>query len=87
MNRLQARLNRKLRLSKPFGHFFKWYLGDGEHCPWCKLCRRFPVATKVIPYSYYGTYFCQECGYHYDKGPNDERWAYPTCPDCGGKCV
>lgn len=46
------RVHRFLRLKTPFAHFYKWKLGDGENCLFCKLCRRFPAAKKVIPYSY-----------------------------------
>lgn len=78
--------HQKVRCSRSLGHFYKWHLGDGEHCPWCWLCRTFPIFQKVIDYSYYGTMFCQDCGYHlkldetYDRVENP----YPDCPECGG---
>lgn len=48
------RLRQMLRTNTLTGHFWKWKLGDGSGCPWCKVCRKVPIVQRVIPYSYEG---------------------------------
>lgn len=48
---LSSRIAQQIRCSSPIGHFHKWYLGDGQHCFWCGLCRRFTWLDRIIPYA------------------------------------
>ena len=80
--------SQKVRCSRTLGHFYKWHLGDGVGCLWCWLCRTLPVFQRVIDYSYYGTVWCEDCGYQLDLEGFDIEYRmgnYPACPECGGR--